>query len=294
MFFTPERLDFNRDGKAWPLRDCSLFVKAFGMQWHVQQMGAGEETLVFVHGTGASAHSWRAIMPILSEKYRVIAFDLPGQGFTDPMRGADPTVPTMAAAVQALFDVLGLEKPFLIGHSAGAALSLQVALCGHVPVKGVVSINGALYPFPGMGAAVFPMLAKILFLNPVVPYVFALSAGGKDRVDRLLEGTGSKLDEEGLALYRQLLKNPSHVRSTLAWMANWDLEPLVVKMSELDIPFLQIIGSEDETIAPENAAKTAKRIKQAETVKLPGFGHLVHEEEPLIVSQLIKDFVEKT
>ncbi|MEL7202312.1 MAG: alpha/beta fold hydrolase BchO [Pseudomonadota bacterium] len=291
MFFTPERLSFERDGKNWPHRQHSRFVRAYGLSWHVQEMGEGELTLVLIHGTGASTHSWRALMDLLSPHARVIAFDLPGQGFTDRFDDADPTLPTMAAAVGALLQELALEKPVLIGHSAGAAVSLQVALDGAVDVQSVISINGALYPFPGAASSIFPMLAKLLFLNPFMPHLFAMGAGGKHRVERLLDGTGSTLDDEGLSLYQTLFKNPSHVRATLAWMANWNLVPLVQAMANFDKPFLQIIGAEDRTIEPGNAYETEQRIKGAKTIMVPKLGHLVHEEAPEPVAKHILDFI---
>lgn len=293
MFFTPQKLDFERDGRNWPHRERSRFISAYDLTWHVQEMGSGDRTIVLIHGTGASTHSWRDLMPFLSASHRVIAFDLPGQGFTDTFADADPTLPTMAAAVRALLKELQVTRPVLIGHSAGAAIALQIALSDD-EVAAVVSINGALYPFAGASSSLFPMLAKMLFLNPVVPHVFALGAGGGGhRVARLLEGTGSRLSAEGLSLYQQLFSNPSHVRATLAWMANWNLQPLVQSMSDLRVPLLQIIGGEDRTIPPGNAYETEQRIPQTETIMLSGLGHLVHEEKPDLVAMRIMAFLDR-
>lgn len=292
MFLVSDRLDFNTDGRDWPHRDHSRFVEAASLKWHVQEMGEGNETLVLIHGTGASAHSWRALMPLLASRYRVVAFDLPGQGFTTAFRLENPTIENMDEAVSELLLKLGVQSPILIGHSAGAAIALKLALSGKVHPRAIISINGALYPFPGAGSAIFPMMARLLFLNPVVPHVFAMGAAGKHRVERLLRGTGSQLDDRGLELYQRLFKNPGHVRATLSWMANWDLEPLVRRMGQIDVPFLQLIGTEDETISPSNAHLTEERIKSAKTVRLKGYGHLVHEEEPKLVAAEITSFVQ--
>lgn len=298
VFGIPKGLDFDRDGMAWPHRDHSRFVKAFGSRWHVQELVPSSndtdpsKVLVLLHGTGASTHSWRALMPLLAKHYRVIAFDFPGQGFSDVLDDADPTLMTMAAAVSCLLKELKVENPILIGHSAGAAVALQLALSNKMPCCGIVSVNGALYPFPGAASSIFPFLAKMLFVNPFTPHVFALGAGGKHRVRRLLDGTGSELDEEGLGYYQQLFQNAGHVRATLAWMANWDLAPLARKMGEYKGPFLQIIGGEDRTIEPGNAFETSQRLPQAETTTLRGRGHLVHEEEADTVADLILAFAD--
>ncbi|MDZ4273486.1 MAG: alpha/beta hydrolase, partial [Erythrobacter sp.] len=74
-------LDWNRQGLIWPHRDASTFIESGGARWHVQRMGTGTP-LLLLHGTGASVHSWRDLMPILAQSHEVIAIDLPRHAFT--------------------------------------------------------------------------------------------------------------------------------------------------------------------------------------------------------------------
>lgn len=77
---------WERDGADWPNRAASRFVTASGLTWHVQAMGAPEApVLLLLHGTGAATHSWAGLAPLLAARFRVIAPDLPGHGFTDPL-----------------------------------------------------------------------------------------------------------------------------------------------------------------------------------------------------------------
>ena len=69
-------LDWNREGLIWPHREASQFITIGGAKWHVQRMGSGP-TLLLLHGTGASVHSWRGLMPMLARTHEVIAPDLP-------------------------------------------------------------------------------------------------------------------------------------------------------------------------------------------------------------------------
>ena len=62
-------LDWATDGADWPNREASRFVEAAGLRWHVQVMGAGP-VLLLLHGTGASTHSWRDVMPKLAAIHR--------------------------------------------------------------------------------------------------------------------------------------------------------------------------------------------------------------------------------
>jgi magnesium chelatase accessory protein len=65
-------LDWERDGKGWPNREASRFVRAAGIRWQVQSWGRGP-TLLLVHGTGAATHSWRDLAPLLARRFTLVA-----------------------------------------------------------------------------------------------------------------------------------------------------------------------------------------------------------------------------
>jgi magnesium chelatase accessory protein len=271
------------DGSDWPNRDASRFVAAGGIRWHVQVAGNGP-VILLLHGTGASTHSWRDVLPRLAERFTVVAPDLPGHGFSSAM--TSPTLPAMAAAVRALVAELGVTPALVVGHSAGAAIALRLSLASPVPV---VAFNGALLPFPGMAAAIFPTLAKLLFVNPVVPALFALQARAPGTVARLLASTGSTLDARGSALYARLFRRSDHVAGALAMMANWDLGSLAADYPRLTAPLLLVYGDRDATVPPQVSRNVAARVAGATLVALPGLGHLAHEEDPAGAVGIIGD-----
>ncbi|MEM9854246.1 MAG: alpha/beta fold hydrolase, partial [Pseudomonadota bacterium] len=67
----------------WPHAEFSRFLPTAreGGRWHVQIMGEGPD-LLLLHGAGGATQSWRGLMPILARRYRCIALDLPGQGYS--------------------------------------------------------------------------------------------------------------------------------------------------------------------------------------------------------------------
>ena len=65
----------------WPRAATSQFVRAAEIDFHVQVSGSGDDVLM-LHGAGASSHSFAELAERLSSHYRVIAPDLPGQGFS--------------------------------------------------------------------------------------------------------------------------------------------------------------------------------------------------------------------
>ena len=272
-------LDWQREGLIWPHRDASSFIKAGGRRWHVQRMGSGPP-LLLLHGTGASVHSWRGLMPLLAESHDVIAMDLPRHAFTTGHDAYAMSLPAMAREVTGLLATLEVQPAAIIGHSAGAAIAMQLAL-DHAYRGPIVGLSPALRPFPGAMAQIFPAVAKALFVNPLVPRIFTGSidlVGGAERF--LWRSTHSRIDREGLACYRTLLKHPGHAGGALAMMANWDLPALRERMSDVRNPVLLVHGTNDPAIPPDWARDAARWLPDARLELLPGLGHLAHEEAP--------------
>ncbi len=279
-------LSWARDGRDWPHRAASRFVQAGGLSWHVQEMGQGP-TLLLLHGTGASTHSWRDLLPLLARDFHVVAPDLPGHGFTEAPERDRLSLPAMARGLTALLGKLGVEPEGIVGHSAGAAIAMQMVLTGAVAPSCLISLNGALLPFKGVASQLFPSVARLLVLNPLVPRLFAWRAGSTEAVTQLLEGMGSRLDARGQDLYQRLFSNRVHVASTLGMMANWDLEALGRSFGRVDLPVLLVVGAGDRAVPPSDARAVAARLPDARIETLPGAGHLVHEEKPADIAALI-------
>ena len=283
------RLDWSLEGQSWPNHDKSRFHTAAGIDWHVQEMGAGP-SLLLVHGTGASTHSWRSLAPLLASNYSVTAFDLPGHGFTSPGTRNQRTLPGMASAIADLLKSIDLQPTVVVGHSAGAALLIRCCLDGALAPESMISLNGALLPFRGAAGVLFPPLAKLLFLNPLMPHLLARRGGQRARVERLIRGTGSELDAAGIELYARLFENPSHVSATLGMMASWDLHQLERNLTALTVPLLLVAGDNDQAVPPSDAERVHRLLRDARLIRLPGLGHLAHEEDAETVVELINDF----
>ena len=118
-----QRLDFATDGAHWPHRELSRFVTAAGLRWHVQHAphpDPAAPTVLLLHGTGASTHSWRVLIPLLQPQVAVLALDLPGHGFSAMPQGDAVaelcSLPGMARGVAALLQTLGIAPATVVGH----------------------------------------------------------------------------------------------------------------------------------------------------------------------------------
>ena len=265
----------------WPYRDTSRHIACKPHLWHVQEVGTGP-LLLLLHGAGGATHSFRHLIPLLAPHYRIIALDLPGQGFSvlgaRGRCGLDPVSDDIAALIRQE----GWEPLAIIGHSAGGAIAQRLAEL--LPIKAVVGINSALGAFEGLEGWLFPVMAKALALTPFVPSLFSKLAGTPAQVRQLIATTGSTLDDEGQALYLYLMQKPAHVSATLAMMAQWNLTPFLRRMTNQTTPTLLITASKDRAVPASVSQSAAQVMPNATWLDIPDYGHLVHEEAADLVA----------
>mgnify|MGYP001826565391 CR=1 FL=1 len=281
-----ENLNWERDGHDWPNAAHSRFVDVGGLRWHVQEFGQGDALLLF-HGAGAATHSWRDLAPLLGQRARILALDLPGHGFSSPLESAQLTLPGVAAAVLKLLQELDVRPRFTIGHSAGAALALYMTLKGLVEPERLISLNGAHLPLRGFPAWLYSPVARFISESRSLPRWFARRAGDRQVVANLMNGTGSCLDDYGMNLYWKLARSPSHVSAALGLMAGWDVRVIEREIAGLTRPISLITGDNDLTVPPADSLRVRELVRDAHWISQPGLGHLAHEERPQETAELI-------
>lgn len=281
-----DSLDWERDGRDWPNARHSRFVDAAGLRWHLQEFGEGVPILLF-HGAGAATHSWRDFAPLLGQRARVLALDLPGHGFSSRLPAAELTLPGVADAVARLLEDLGLRPRYTIGHSAGAALALYMTLKGMLEPERLISLNGAHLPLRGFPAWLYSPIARFISESRSLPRWFARRAGDRRVVENLMNGTGSRLDDYGMNLYWKLARSPSHVSAALGLMAGWDVRAIERELGTLAQPITLITGDNDLTVPPADSLRVRDLVRDAHWISQPGLGHLAHEEQPQETAELI-------
>jgi magnesium chelatase accessory protein len=270
----------------WPNRAASRYLDAGGLRWHVQTLGDEGPDLLLLHGTGAATHSWAGLAPLLAQRFRVIAPDLPGHGYSGYSAQAR-SLPGMATALGALLAELDVAPALIVGHSAGAAVAVRLTLDGLAAPAAIVSLNGALLPLPGMMGRLFPGAARVLDRVPALPRLLAYSARQRPMMARFIEQTGSASTNIGVEFYADLSRSPKHIRGVLGMMAAWDLEALEADLDQLQPPLHLVACKNDRAVPPAQARSLVGRIPGAILHPLPGFGHLGHEEEPDFFAALI-------
>ncbi len=267
-------MSFPRMPSDWPHRSFARRIASPPHDWCVLDIGTGP-VMLLLHGAGGSGHSFRNLIPLLTPHYRVIVPDLPGQGFTRAGQRGQLGLDAMASDLARLCAAENWAPVAIIGHSAGAALALRMAEMSAVPVIG---INAALGLFEGAAGVLFPLMAKVLSLMPLLPTVMSKLWGTAAKVDALLASTGSRIDAAGRGQYLALVRDTAHIEGTLGMMAQWQLDRLLTRLPLIATPVLLIASAGDAAVPARISESAGTTLANAEVVILQGFGHLVHEE----------------
>jgi magnesium chelatase accessory protein len=298
-----DRMLWERDGGDWPHREFSRFVTAAGMQWHIQRFPALHAPdqapwLLLLHGTGASSHSWRSLIPCLRQEFSILNLDLPGHAFSGaPVHGVNSTdmsLPGIARQLGSLLAQQEVAPALAIGHSAGAAIGVRMCLDGWMAPRMVVGLNAALLPLGGAAGTFFSPAAKLLARASWVPRLFSWRAQDPALLRRLIDTTGSVLDPTGMALYGKLIRHAGHAAGALGMMANWDLGALAEDLPRLRVPLQLIVGSQDLTVSPAHSDRAMRCMApeyRRPVIQLQGLGHLAHEEQaPRVAQELLSQW----
>jgi pimeloyl-ACP methyl ester carboxylesterase len=260
----------------------SLVTDAGRLCW--REAGAGP-ALVFLHGLLGSSASWRYQFAALAPQARVIAWDAPGYGGSDPLpTGAgEPDLAAYAAALAILLRHLGAGDITLVGHSFGGVLAAAVAAAGDPPLaRLVLSCTHAGNAEPA-GSPPSPRLQERLReLASLGPQAYGarraeamVAPGASAETRALVAAVAGETRPEGLFAATRALQ-----------FAN--VRPLLPRLT---LPTLVLSGAEDPVVAPERTAELRALTPFARHVTLPGVGHAPYLEDPATYNAALAEFL---
>ena len=282
----PDTADQSTDLPAdWPNVAFSRFVNAAGLRWHVQRAGRGP-TIVLIHGTAGATFTWRDVLPRLIDVADVIAFDLPGHGLTTGATLAQLSLAGMATAVAELLRALDVTPVIGVGHSAGAAVLLQLASSREVTPQSIIGVNSALVSINALGQILQPVSRTLFDFEPVRAALAALLRGGTI-ARTLLRSTGTALDPVQEARYVSMLTDERRVGAVLQMMARWDLPALQQTFPRIVLP-VTLVHSRNEPWVPFDALMEATRtLPMRSVIDVTPAGHLIPDEKPRELAEII-------
>jgi len=238
--------------------------------------GRGESgdrpTLVVLHGIGSSAQSCLPLLPHLAAHARIIAWDMPGYGGSDPLPGVAPAAEAYVAALAALLDAAGCERVTLLGHSLGAAVACPFTLAYPDRVAALILAS----PTSGYGAATPEAWPRQLHerldeLRTLGPAAFAAKRSGRLPAPGADPATVAAVERE---MARVRLPGYAHACGLLG------AADTVTAFGRTTCPATVMVGAQDRITQPESVRRVAAARPDARYLELPGVGHAGYLEDP--------------
>jgi pimeloyl-ACP methyl ester carboxylesterase len=233
--------------------------------------GAGEPTVILIHGGLLDCHMWDEQFELLAKTHRVLRYDADAHG-KSPL---PPEVYWDHASLGELMDALGIERAVLVGLSLGGRIAIDLALEDPDRVEAIVAVSSGLSGY---------RFESEFYLQHRDAMIQAWRAGEFDAVVEAFQRSWTD------GPHRAPEDIDPEVREKVRLMARNGLEhamegrlidpPAVNRLDELDLPMLLVVGELDMPGILEIADMVVAANPNAELVRIPDAAHMVNLEAP--------------
>lgn len=289
------------------------YIDVNGLRMSYVEKGAGDETVLFIHGLGASVHTWKYNLDEFASRYHVVAVDLPGHGNSE-MPDIPYSVNLHADFIYKFMQKKNIGKAIVVGHSVGGQAAVILALNHPEMVKKLVLVapSGADVYMTGT----FKWLTERQFVRRGAMVGLGPATGGKKRYDKIM---WNWLERDGKHGYETALVYDAHSRPTEEWLqeeldyfydffvcpqfpdfwraylktaASVPRQFVREKLHNLKVPALIIWGEEDGIIPLESVILFNKLIPVSMLAIFPETGHMPMVENPERFNKVVLEFIE--
>jgi pimeloyl-ACP methyl ester carboxylesterase len=273
------------------------FVTVNGARVHLLQQGSGPD-IVLIHGASGNMRDFTFdLVGRLTDRYRVTVVDRPGLGHSDRLDRDGASIFEQADVLVDAVRQTGVERPLVLGHSYGGAVSLAWATRHPDHAAGLILLAAASNPWPG------PLSTYYRVLSSPVGQVLAaplLTAWVPDHVvtDTIAQVFAPQSTPDGyadyigagLTLQRHALRENALQRASILE----EVTRMVPDYDRVDMP-VEILHGDADTIVglSVHSEPLARQIDGANLVVMQGVGHSPHHADPEAVTAAIDRAAER-
>lgn len=255
-------------------------VEVDGMRIHAYVAGSGPD-LILIHGSAGNLRDFTfSMVDKLKGDFRVIAFDRPGLGHSDPLPIADNGIFAQANILSKAAAKLGVKDPIVLGQSYGGAVALAWALEMPNDVSALVSVSGPTHPWTADLPTFYKWTAPFLGRALVVPLISAFATERQiiETIESIFEpntvpnGYNDYIGAR-LSITRDALRANAVQRAVLLD----EVKNMAQRYDQLNLPVEIVHGANDTTVGVSiHGAVLAQENSNVHLKTLPGIAHMPH------------------
>jgi pimeloyl-ACP methyl ester carboxylesterase len=263
------------------------FMDIDGHRIHYVQAGQGDP-VVLIHGWNGSTFDVRYVIPELAQRYRVVAIDLLGYGYSAQPADGDYSVAGLAEIVRRVMDRLGIKRAAVLGHSMGGAIAMWLALHDPELIERLILVDSATVKEMSRGRNWGLVLRPLLpLLAPVL-----LRKGTVRRSLRSAVHDPARVTPEALEGHLRPLRMKGHLRAQAKQLSDRRRDE-AFDASRIRQPTLILWGEHDRWVPLSTGEELARLIPSARLVAIRSAGHLPLEEQPDLCNRELLDFLDE-
>lgn len=256
----------------------SKFIPVSGMDVHYRDEGKGP-TLLLIHGTASSLHTWDDWVEVLKKDFRIVRMDIPAFGLTGPNPDRDYTMQGYISFLDSFTSKLNLDTFYLAGNSLGGEIAWNYAHAHPEKIKKLILIDAAGYPREGPLPFSFK-LATIPVINQVMQKVTPRRIVA--RTVREVYYDDRKINDTLVNRYFEMLLRPGNRQAYVDRVNQLVERPKAghEKIKEIKTPTLIQWGKKDTWIPLANGEKFHHDLANSILIAYDTTGHVPMEETP--------------
>ncbi|OAA55124.1 Epoxide hydrolase-like protein [Cordyceps fumosorosea ARSEF 2679] len=280
------------------IKTVTLPKSRVNLFWREQGPQNPSKTIVLLHGFPSSSHQYRHLIPLLAPKYRVVAPDIPGFGFTEVPESFTYTFDSLADVVEEFLASLAIHKYSIYVFDYGAPVGLRLALRQPASIEAIVTQNGNAY-VEGFGDVWGPVKEFWASNNTAADRAKIAEAMLSLEITKFqyVNGTpdGAVIPPESYSLDYALLQRPGRREAQVDLFRDYQNNiPLYEKFHEYfrssQVPLLAVWGKNDAFFIPPGAEAYKRDLPNA-VVKLIDAGHFAVESHTGVIAEEIFNFL---
>lgn len=265
--------------------DNSQFLDLDGMNVHYRINGDTGETIVLLHGTASSLHTWEGWTKELEKSYRVVSFDLPAFGITGPEPNGNYTRERYLKFVDDVLNALNIDSCYMAGNSFGGYLTWSYAVKHPERVKKIAILNSSGYPRGDQPTPISFKMQKNEWLKPVITRITPRLLVYKSV--KVVYSDDSKITDELVTRYMELLLREGN-RAGLMGKTQQITYDHADEIKQVQCPTLIMWGDMDKLVNVDAAPRFHEDIPNSELLIYRDMGHVPMEEIP---EKSVADFI---
>lgn len=278
------RLDMPEPANSIPEIGATATIGELTVNYH--DCGAGDPVLL-IHGSGPGVTAWanwRLTIPALEDRFRVIAPDMAGFGYTDPADDVGFSKKMWVDQLTGLLDLLDIGAVSIVGNSFGGAIALEFARtspdrCTRIVLMGAV---GTSFPLTVPLDAVWGYTPSLDAMGQMLPlFVYDKSMVTEDLVEMRYRASVRPTVQER---FSKLFPHPRQ-----RWVDA--LAQSDEALAGIHHPVLVVHGVDDEVIPYDASVRLANLLPNAELHSIENCGHWVQIEQKDAFNAILRDFL---